>query len=56
LTPQAVPRPRRGRLATSRQQIELVGGEQRLAGGMNAQELATIRRWLAKIATELQQG
>lgn len=30
--------------------------ERRLAAGMNDRELATIRRWLAKVATDLQDG
>jgi len=30
--------------------------ERRLATGMSAKELATIRRWLAKIAADLQEG
>jgi DNA-binding MarR family transcriptional regulator len=30
--------------------------ERRLTGGMSDRELATIRRWLAKVATDLQDG
>ena len=41
-------------LCAIRCQLEALALERQLACGMTAKELATIRRWLAKIAADLQ--